>query len=504
MRPIHSTLLILVTLFANPLLAVAQERYAALHETPNWRFITPEFEERVAKRRDSMQGERINVVGTVRDEQGELIQNAFVTLRIISNTSTGLKKDVHGNIQDVFATTWTDGKGVFSFTKQPSPWSEVATPTRWELAVFAPGKAMFVKRYLYLDSKNRIEKIQLQEGIVIQGRVLDAAGDPVANFPLVLGGICDPTSSEIYEHMPFFGETAVWLRTNEKGKIRLGGFWPKTIVNVSFPQNAHVVGLRKPSAYIRTSLLDQDTKIRGPLKDYFADATLRKFSIQLPEAELPAKIEPLARRAPAKLRTINVRVVDSETGVGVPGVCVNSVRSSRIPPSFATGMIATNAGGYAVLEVIEGAKQYVYVGGRKYGYETTYRRITTSPKEFSIDLPDDEWIKEVPAGEDDASIEFQVRPVPTLKVTVLDKAGQPLANAKLEAWLYYSRNYRLPPTYTDEDGKAEMPIRPVVFKVDLRATDADGNYVELDDLELKKDLDSTDEIVLSFADKEKN
>ena len=166
-------------------LSVAQDpplekRIQALHRTPNWRFITPEFIERITERQSELKGAKVSIVGTLRNSDGENVADAFLVLRLVSNNSMVSHTP---EPQDVFAVSWSDEKGIFRFQKQPTPWFEPSHQLPWQLLVFAPGSALEICNYQYFDTPPRILKIDLSPEQMIHGKTVDAEGVAVGITP---------------------------------------------------------------------------------------------------------------------------------------------------------------------------------------------------------------------------------------------------------------------------------------------------------------------------------
>lgn len=507
-------LLLACLLFSS--LSIAQEadldsRFQALHRTPNWRFITPEFIDRITQRQAKLEGTKITVDGTLRDSDGESIADAFILLRLVTNNSLF---SYTRPPEDVFAVGWSDSDGIFRFHQQPTPWFEPAYQIDWQLLVFAPGKALEIRDFLYFDTKPRTVEIDLSPEQVIRGKTVDAEGVAVEGVTVAQYEIVEPYKGEILCSF-LWSECLCSVESDSDGNFAIGGLPADRTVSVS--PLAFARGGVNPFALlgyqntiVATSELDEASlysrKRAGVWRlihphasqqfEMRSDKTIA--DIHRMKADLEKRIGARDPQRAAPTRLVRVRVVDSATGEGVSevGIGVSSLTSKPDSLSSHPGMEISDEDGNALIEIPRRNGRLIYAIGRKFGYVTHYRRMTTWTEEYTPEIEQDEWIREVPAGDENVDLTFKVTPVPPLKLTVTKEDGTPVV-AKVEVWRHGgSKQYNAVNEYTDANGVLELPLRPVIFSIDITATTDDGLVGQLNGVELSKTLTEEESAVI--------
>ena len=487
---------------------VLDKRFKALHLTPNWRFITPEFVERITERQSELRGTKVSIVGTLRNSDGRSIADAFVILRLVSNNS--MVSHVP-EPRDVFAVGWSDDKGIFRFQKQPTPWFEPSVSLPWQLLVFAPGSALEFRTYQFFDQHPHILKMDLSPERVIRGKTVDAEGVAVGGAAIAHYEIIEPYTSDI-ECSFLNSECLCSVHSDAEGNFVIGGLPADRTVSVSpLLEGSPLAWLGYQRKSVATSELDEakvypKDRSRSRLIHPYATSPFEMQSdktrseiVQL-QARLAEKANAFAVqqvRPPngtVRSRFARVRVVNAATGEGVSevGIGISSATSSKEYLRSQPGMQATDEDGRALLKISRQSGSLIYAIGRRYGYITHYRRMTTSPDEYTPPIEQDEWLREVPAGDEDVDLIFEVTPVSPLKLTVTKEDGTPVV-AKIEVWQHgWPKSYIAASEYTDADGQLELPLRPVIFAIDVKASTEDGLVGELEGLELSKTLTQAD------------
>lgn len=158
------------------------------------------------------------------------------------------------------------------------------------------------------------------------------------------------------------------------------------------------------------------------------------------------------------------------------------------------GMPITNEEGKTQIEIPLNADAFVYSTGRRYGYVTHQTRPSADPNEYLSPIQDGEWWKQIESGEQDCEIRFECRPVSPLEVNVIDTAGNPV-EATVEvtnaAWATQATVWW---EQSDSSGRLTIPLRPVVFKVNIEAKTEDGRSGRVDNFELSKDFERVETV----------
>ncbi len=434
-----------VTLFgqANPEALTA--KISRLHETPNWQFITDEWIKSIHTRTAQLQGPALTLVGAVTDAKQQAVADAFVVLRLKSNTgSFSSQRFVDGewtsNSQDVFAVAWTDESGVFRFQNQSTPWSEPSLQMDWEICVFAPGKALAVQSFPTFDTRNRIERIEIAEGQQISGTILDTEGLPCPGVPIDVMEIIDPFEKDRsyahIEHSFLFSEMQSRVVTDNDGRFRVSGLPANRIVTLStnFSSQDHLRFTTKvlTSEHMEFAGFPPQDHPRAKLVFPFVESGFvmrseKRFAEFKKEMDRPIR---RTRATMSELRRITVRVVDAKSGAPIQGVgvtwnpgAITNPESVSIKPADSP----TNQHGIVEFFYLKSQDVTVAVMGRRFGYLTHYRRSTTSLDEFTPDISQEQWLRRIERGTEDVTLTFELQPVTPTRILVLDSAGKPIA-----------------------------------------------------------------------------
>ena len=408
----------------------------------------------------------MTVLGVVQDEQKQPVEGAFVLLRLVSASSL-----VHrsGEVaQDVFAVTWTGNKGQFKFQEQPSPWFEPTHPLDWELCVFSPGHAIEIRKYRYLDGQARNERIDLRPECVIEGTVRTPDGKPVSNVEFAHVETVNPYENADLDYSLMGGsEMQCFLQPDTHGEIRIGGLPPQRIVAI-ISRPRHSVTRVATSADLDPKKMIAPGRPRSGLVYPYSHSPFEMIYAV-------GEDEPVRRKdftsSVRPTRTATIRVVDAQTGAGVSEVAVGwdqPVDEIRIHP----GIQVTDKDGKLSVEMPQDAVD-VFVGGRRFGYVTTYQRITTDTSEFTPTVERSNWVKTISPGKEAIDITFELQPVPPLQITVQKEDGTPVI-AELNISRHGWTGCQMPPFYSDERGQASVAIRPVMFEIEITALTKTG------------------------------
>ena len=480
------------------------ERIAAIHETPNWRFVTREFIQRIEDRQKDLAGAVVNVFGTLQDENDNVIRNAFVVLRVNSASSL-FRVDYSGKTGDVFATAWSDANGFFAFENQRTPWLEPAFPVQWQLLVFAPGKSVKYVDFLYFDPKPKSEILTLYEGASIQGKVVDVDGSPINQIGMAVYEIIDPYANASFDISFLQSDCLTGVTPDENGIVTFGGFPRDRIVSV-LPQPAignlwqYFDRRNVATSPLDESKLPRDGQPRSALIHPYEiiDFTIEcKRSRQELLQEFPESKLRLNSVAPdRKARFANVTVVDAVTGEGVSGIGVGTTHSEKALDRVSSeiGMPTTDEDGKVRIELLKNYPSIVYTIGRKFGYVTRHTRRLSGFSEYIPPIRNEDWWTPIEAGDGDVEVLFECTPVPPLRLEVLDDAGQPveaLVEVTGNQWL---KDITIYWEKTNSGGELALPLRPVAFNVNIQAQTDDGRVGRVEDFELSKDLEKEESL----------
>ncbi|WP_350494726.1 M56 family metallopeptidase [Roseiconus lacunae] len=446
-----------------------------IHTTSGWRFIDADFIDRIEGRQAELQGDPITVRGLVIDEQQDAVPGAFVVLRLPSNSSI-MRLGADGRTKEVFAVGWTDGDGRFAFEDQPTPWFESGSPLRWEICVFAPGYAIAARTYPYFDSQETQVTLRLNQEHEIHGTIKDADGNPIEQLELSLLEIVDPYQNAAIEVSFLHSELNCVVRTDDRGNFRIGGLPSHRIVSID------PVGSTAAARVIRVAT-STDLATRRMIAEGRPRSSL-VYPYYQPTFEIPLQRNTADRTAAnsvaldggtdqASARTVTVHVVNAETGDGVQGVGVGwrAPRNGRI--RISPGMASTNREGIAELRIPSKSTD-IYIGGRCYGFVTHYDRLTTNPDEYTPALEQSEWLQTIEQGNEDLEVSFELRPVAPLQIKVQNEDGTP-AEAEIRILRRgWERRSWMPPFFSNKQGQATIPVRPVMFDIDIVATTKNG------------------------------
>lgn len=456
----------------NPLSTTHAKMIRRIRDTPNWRFIDAGFIERIENRQAELQGTHITVRGVVIDEERKSVPEAFVLLRLPSNSSI-MRREPDGRVKDVFAVGWTDESGGFAFENQPTPWFEAGHPLDWEICVFAPGFAVGTQKFQCFSDQVPGITVELSREYVVRGTVKDADGTPIEQLELAHLEIVNPYEGADIEFSLLNSEIRCVVRTDAQGKFEIGGLPRERIVSVEpigigAASAGNVLRIATSSDLESDRMIGKDRPRSGLVYPYFEP----KFesSLQRPLDDR-TKASP---QAPDNLtRTVTVHVVNADTGHGVSGVGVGWGRPNVDDVRISPGMNATDGNGVAVLSIPQKAID-IFIGGRHYGFLTEYNRLTTNPDEYTPTLERTEWVRQVGPDDQELELTFEVRPVAPLKITVQEEDGTPTA-AELRIFRHgWSECHAMPVIYSDERGQATIAVRPVMFDIDIIATTKSG------------------------------
>jgi protocatechuate 3,4-dioxygenase beta subunit len=134
---------------------------------------------------------RISAVGHVIDPTGKPVRGARVVLREWS--SLRYSDDVYQNeVQDILVETTTDAEGRFQFDDVPwRPFRNYRDRSPWDIVAMADG---YGAAWVHLKQANNEQRLTLKlaEASSIAGRILDPAGEPIANCSVAVGEIAPP------------------------------------------------------------------------------------------------------------------------------------------------------------------------------------------------------------------------------------------------------------------------------------------------------------------------
>ncbi|WP_430451780.1 M56 family metallopeptidase [Rhodopirellula europaea] len=471
-----------------------EDKIRRIHETPNWRFVDTDFIESIEARQAELRGTHMTVRGNVIDEQSEPIAGAFVVLRLPSNLSH-MRRGVDGRVQDVFAVGWTDELGQFAFDDQPTPWFESGNPLTWEICVFAPGQAVESRKFTGVSAQIQHVTMPMTREYQIQGTIRDSEGKPIEQMEFAHVEIVNPYEQARFELSLLSSEIRCVLRTDERGRFSVGGLPPQRIISL--------VPIGVPGSVIRVAttpnleedrMIERDSPRAGIVYPYFEPTF--ETSIARPPNDLAEANAPTTERSSntPSTRTVTVRVLNADGGAGVSGVGVGWVSNvDRIPIS--PGMQATDENGVAKLNIPQRSVE-IFVGGRRYGFLTQYERISTGTREFAPTLARSEWVKGVAAGDQDIELKFEVRPVAPLKVVVQTEDGTPKAAELQVTRRGWGEHYSMPTIQTDDQGQANIPVRPVMFDIEITATTEDGMQGRIA-VKLSRDFDDSESAIVT-------
>ncbi|WP_143549264.1 hypothetical protein [Rhodopirellula bahusiensis] len=193
-------------------------------------------------------------------------------------------------------------------------------------------------------------------------------------------------------------------------------------------------------------------------------------------------------------RSVTVRVHNADGGGGVPGVGVGWASNvDRIPIS--PGMQATDDDGIATLNVPQRSVE-IFVGGRRYGFLTQCARMTSDTREYKPLLERSAWVRPVSAGDQDLELTFELQPVAPLKVVVQTEDGTPKAAELQITRRGWGEHYSMPTIQTDDQGQANVPVRQVMFDIEITATTEDGMQGSIA-VNLSKDFDDSEVAIVT-------
>ncbi len=433
-----------VTLFGQANREALTAKISRLHQTPNWQFISEDWIRSIHTRATQLQGPHFTLVGAVSDAKHQAVADAFVVLRFRSNLSSfSRRRFVDGlwldDSQDVFAVTWTDESGVFRFQNQPTPWSEPSRQVDWEICIFAPGKALTVRRFPTIDARNRIERIEIEEGQQISGTILDAEGMPCPGIPINVVEIINPCRKDgryaDIEHSFLYSEMQSQVVSDNDGGFIVAGLPANRIVTLTtnldsrdhLPFNTKVL----TSNHMELAGFPPQNHPRADFVYPFVESgfvlrSKKRFVEFEKETDQPI---PRTRPAMSELRKITVRVVDAKSRTPIQGVGV-TWKSGTIDNTEYLDLVSSDppTNQHGVVEFFYPKSQDVTVAvmGRRFGYLTHYQRFTTSLQEFTPDIPQEQWLRRIERGTDNVSLTFELQPVRPTRILVLDGAENQL------------------------------------------------------------------------------
>ncbi|WP_150122643.1 M56 family metallopeptidase [Rhodopirellula islandica] len=474
-----------------------EDKIRRIHETPNWRFVDTDFIKSIEARQAELHGTRMTVRGNVIDEQKQPVGGAFVVLRLPSANSN-MRQELDGPVQDVFAVGWTNELGQFAFDDQPTPWFESGNPLTWEICVFAPGHAVESRSFLGMDTQMPRVTIPVTSELQIHGTIQDSDGKPMAQLELSHLEIVNPYDQAKLDLSFLHSEIHSTVRTDERGRFQIGGLPPERIVSL-LPIGATgsagaVIRVATTSGLEVDRMIERDSPRAGLVYPYFEPTF--EASIASPPNDLAKGNVPATERSSntRSTRTVTVRVLNADGGGGVPGVGVGwESNVDRIPIS--PGMQATDDGGNATLNVPQRPVE-IFVGGRRFGFLTQYARMTTSTSEYKPTLERSAWVRPVSVGDQDLELTFEVQPVAPLKVVVQTKDGTPTAAELQVARRGWGEQFGLPTFQTDDQGEANVPVRPVMFDIEITATTEDGMQGRIA-VNLSRDFDESEVAIVT-------
>lgn len=264
-------------------------------------------------------GPKVTAFGRVVDELGRPAPNVTVHLREWSNnrfsenpwaTQRVGEEPQRLVVQDVFATAKTDQDGKFRFEDVASPAfkSERNDRPRWDVVAAAEGRA-FAWQHLPLAKNDHEITLTLRPDETITGRVLDAAGAPIAGA-LVRTYQFGPLSNEIslrYNHPAKFdlgfSQLAPYAVTDEQGRFRLKHLPPDSRIDLHVEHQDY----QEENAYAATTDVPQpDVEWSRRTADGERTVVRRKVHT----GEVVVRLEPGYR--------IEGRVVFDDTGKPLP------------------------------------------------------------------------------------------------------------------------------------------------------------------------------------------
>ncbi|TWU05831.1 hypothetical protein [Stieleria varia] len=487
--------------------AIAENGYQsawvdAIRQTPNWRFVDDDFLSRIRNRQSRYVGMPISVMGMVTTSENRAVANALVLLRIQSNSSMVNRNA--GVAEDVFAVTWTDKNGVYKFQQQPTPWTEPMRNRQWEICVLSQGHAMGLQSYSSMDGRPYFQNFVLLPAKTIRGRVLDSNGTPpetaeVALTEISKGSERKPLPTEWQSLL--FSEIQHFISVSPEGFFEFSGLPEHHMVTI---------GVRIPkfreTGFKRHYYLSTDSSepflatIHRLNPEVGIDHRESVLRFEIPGKAAVKDFQPEVvldrQQEQKKTRRAIIRINDRVTGKPISGVGVSFVfrRPDHDYSLYKDPQAVSDPEGTVQLE-LPVSECAVVAFGRRFGYLTHFEPLTTNPNEFTPDLAQDQWVRQVPAGEEAIELSFQFDPVPPLTIRLLDRKGSPVqATIQIESTDW---QYRFPDMQTDAGGMATLSIRPVLDRVQITATTPNGVSLSVEKL-LSPDFKKTESVELQL------